>query len=353
MSYSEVNEMCWVSQEQASGYESGGSAGARQTRARENGGAPLHRWSAMNLISKPRAAAQARARELLRSLLTEREFTQLTSQGYLEMRSQSNERRVYRIPRGPGMVRVFDGGEAVWDLCLQPAEPLPADDIVLMHKLLLESDEQGYWEKANRFLPFSITIPDPLAGLFYPHRTPPPTPPQPRRPAPRPTPRRVAPRPTPPPPGVPSHLDFRRAHLDGGRFCRAELAGADFSGAHLAGADLRWADLERANLRGADLRGADLFGARLAGASLAEADLRRADLRQADLHATNLRAALICRALIVDALLIEADLSGADVRGLRLGEAQMERCQLTDVRGDGETTWPTDFDSQQPLPVRL
>lgn len=104
--------------------------------------------------------AARRARALLRAVLTEREYRLLARRGYLEVNSPSNAQRVYRIPGAGGLVRVYDHGTAVMDLCLQPAEPLPEEDIVLLHKLMIEGNEQEYLARANHFAP----------GIFLPRR---------------------------------------------------------------------------------------------------------------------------------------------------------------------------------------
>jgi hypothetical protein len=115
-----------------------------------------HGWQAWHdwwLPMRAQIRAARRARALLRDLLTEREYRTLTRHGYLEVASPSNAQRVYRIPGGGGLVRVYDGGTAVMDLCLQPAEPLPEGDVVLLHKLMIEGNEQEYLARANHFAP--------------------------------------------------------------------------------------------------------------------------------------------------------------------------------------------------------
>ena len=75
--------------------------------------------------------------------------------GYLEVTSPSRANRVYRIPSTVGMVTVYEHGRAIMRLCLQPTEPLPRADIVVMDKLLIEANEQEYLHKANQ-LPVQI-----------------------------------------------------------------------------------------------------------------------------------------------------------------------------------------------------
>jgi len=104
------------------------------------------------------ASADNRARMLLREILSPPEYQQLTRFGYLEVPSPSFVGRVYRIPGAGGLVKVYDRGCAVMELCLQPAEPLPDGDVVVMHKLMIAANEQEYLQKANRFAPGIISL---------------------------------------------------------------------------------------------------------------------------------------------------------------------------------------------------
>ena len=96
--------------------------------------------------------AERTAEALLRRLLNEHEYDALSLNGYLEVSSREYPGRVYRIPRGPGQVQVVEHGRVTERLCVQPASiGLPEADVVLMHKLLLESDERRYLLTANHF----------------------------------------------------------------------------------------------------------------------------------------------------------------------------------------------------------
>jgi hypothetical protein len=97
--------------------------------------------------------AQERAEVLLRSLLSEEEYQRLNRRGYLEVPSPSRPRRVYRIPRHQGQVKVYEGNVPIMALCVQPVEPIPDGDVVLMHKLMIEGNEEEYLRIANRFEP--------------------------------------------------------------------------------------------------------------------------------------------------------------------------------------------------------
>jgi len=96
--------------------------------------------------------AERRAESLLRDMLSTREYAQLCFTGYLDVNSPARHDRVYRVPRGPGQIVVLESGRITERLCVQPAAGgLPEADVVLMHKLLIESDEETYLQTANHF----------------------------------------------------------------------------------------------------------------------------------------------------------------------------------------------------------
>jgi hypothetical protein len=103
-------------------------------------------------------SAESRAKALLREMLSENQYQQLIKFGYLEVASPTIDTRVYRIPGSGGLVKVFERGAAIMELCLQPAEPLPDGDVVVMHKLMIEANEQEYLQKANHFAPGIISL---------------------------------------------------------------------------------------------------------------------------------------------------------------------------------------------------
>jgi hypothetical protein len=95
--------------------------------------------------------AEQRAIALLRSLLSPAEYHELITDGYLMVPSPHQKDTVYRVPRLGGFVRVYEAGQPLVDLCVQPTSPMPWADVVLTHKLMIESDEAGYLKTANRF----------------------------------------------------------------------------------------------------------------------------------------------------------------------------------------------------------
>ncbi len=96
--------------------------------------------------------AERRASELLHAVLTPEQCHQLIWRGYLEVPSPTSPRRVYRVPRNRGYIHVIENGRAIMRLCVQPIESLPEADIVVMHKLMIEANEEIYLQKANKYL---------------------------------------------------------------------------------------------------------------------------------------------------------------------------------------------------------
>ncbi len=95
--------------------------------------------------------AEERAEGLLRELLSKEEYCQLGQLGYLEVRSRARPGRRYRVPRYCGLVQVLEDAAPVTLLCVRSTEPVPAADGVLMHKLMIEGNEEDYLRIANRF----------------------------------------------------------------------------------------------------------------------------------------------------------------------------------------------------------
>jgi len=97
--------------------------------------------------------AERRAAHLLRDVLTPEQCHQLLWHGYLEVPSPSSAGRVYRVPRTrDGFVQVIENGKSVMRLCVQPVERLPDADVVVLHKLMIEANEEHYLQKANKYL---------------------------------------------------------------------------------------------------------------------------------------------------------------------------------------------------------
>jgi len=97
-------------------------------------------------------AKMIRTPHLLRDILTAEQLRQLTWRGYLEISSPTKLQRIYRVPRSKGYVQVIENGRVNMYLCLQPVECLPAADIVVLHKLMIEGNEEAYLQKANNYV---------------------------------------------------------------------------------------------------------------------------------------------------------------------------------------------------------
>jgi hypothetical protein len=109
-------------------------------------------WLIFQPYLKGWSRAERKAADLLRDLLTPEQVRQLLWQGYLEIPSPTEPHRVYRVPRAKGYVQVVENGRAIMRLCLQPVESLPDADVVVLHKLMIEANEEMYLQKANKYL---------------------------------------------------------------------------------------------------------------------------------------------------------------------------------------------------------
>ncbi|QBD79771.1 hypothetical protein EPA93_28850 [Ktedonosporobacter rubrisoli] len=109
-------------------------------------------WLIFQPCLKGWSRAERRATDLLRDTLTPEQFRQLSWRGYLEIPSPTAPQRIYRVPRSRGYVQVVENGHAVMRLCLQPVEYLPDADMVVLHKLMIEANEETYLQKANKYL---------------------------------------------------------------------------------------------------------------------------------------------------------------------------------------------------------
>lgn len=108
---------------------------------------------ALAVVCWQASAAESRARLLLRDVLTDAEYQQIITAGYLEIMSPEMEQRVYRSPRDGGRVRMYERGQFVCELCLRPTRPLPQSDLLVLHKLMIEGSEADYLATANHFAP--------------------------------------------------------------------------------------------------------------------------------------------------------------------------------------------------------
>ena len=101
--------------------------------------------------------ADRRARQLLRAVLTHEQYHQLSKQGYIDIPSPSDPQRVYRVPQAHGRVQLLENEKLQASLCLQPFDWVPDADFVVIHKLMIEADEETYLLKANRIAPINTS----------------------------------------------------------------------------------------------------------------------------------------------------------------------------------------------------
>ena len=107
-------------------------------------------WRSCLASARPYDAdAEKRASALLDEMLSSEEREQLAESGYLAVASPSVAGRVYRIPARAGWVDVYERDELTMKLCALPSEGLPAADVVLMHKVMIQGNEQEYLRSAN------------------------------------------------------------------------------------------------------------------------------------------------------------------------------------------------------------
>ncbi len=100
-------------------------------------------------FSKSWREAEARAEVLVKSILTSEEYDRLQRNGYLDIPSPNFPQRVYRIPCGMGTVSVLERGRCVDRLCVYSTQPIPERETVVVHKLMIEGNEQDYLRQAN------------------------------------------------------------------------------------------------------------------------------------------------------------------------------------------------------------
>jgi len=110
-------------------------------------------WLVIQPYLKGWSHAERRAAHLLRDVLTPEQSRQLLWHGYLEVPSPSSAGRIYRVPRARGeFVQVIEHGKATMRICVQPVERLPDADVIVLHKLMIEANEEHYLQNANKYL---------------------------------------------------------------------------------------------------------------------------------------------------------------------------------------------------------
>ena len=93
--------------------------------------------------------AEKRAKLMLGEFLTDEEHRQLSESGYLAIGSPGLAGRIYRIREEGRSVDVYDSGKLSMRIRFQPSQEIPAGDLILMHKFMIEGSEQEYLRSAN------------------------------------------------------------------------------------------------------------------------------------------------------------------------------------------------------------
>jgi hypothetical protein len=86
----------------------------------------------------------------VRRFLSEAEYSQLRREGFVEVPSRIRPGRRYWIPSGGTPVAVAEPDGRLVYLCVQPAQPVPRQELVVIQKLMLEGAEEEFWQRANR-----------------------------------------------------------------------------------------------------------------------------------------------------------------------------------------------------------
>ncbi|MHB1005335.1 MAG: hypothetical protein ACYC3S_06780 [Chloroflexota bacterium] len=108
---------------------------------------------------RERREAEARAARMLGEMLTPHELAQLDGRGFLAIPSPNRPGRVYHVPRHQGLVSVYERGVLAERLCVGAINWIPDADTVLLHKLMIEGNEEEYLRMANHFLPRPYSYP--------------------------------------------------------------------------------------------------------------------------------------------------------------------------------------------------
>src|SRR5262245_14606290 len=118
------------------------------TRTQEN--LPQHR---LDIFSHPTQddyeRAKDKARQLLRSILPERSWSELEAKGVIQI---AGKRGNYVIsPYSQTEIRDVSTGRCVAYACLQLSIPAPTYDRMVAEYLLIKNSEEVYWKTANIF----------------------------------------------------------------------------------------------------------------------------------------------------------------------------------------------------------
>lgn len=111
---------------------------------------PLHPrlpgWAAWQEVRE----ADRRATLLLRAVLGEPSYQEFVRKGHIEVPSRLYPGRAYLIKQWPEKVEVVEKGRTVAVLCAEPESDVPPADLIVIHKLMIEDNEQEFLRIANK-----------------------------------------------------------------------------------------------------------------------------------------------------------------------------------------------------------
>lgn len=93
-----------------------------------------------------------RAEELLADSLSPEQHASYAARGYVEVSSRAHAGRVYRVD-GWRPVAVYEGGQFAGAVCIRSREALPAPDVLLARKLMIEGAEDEFLRAGNWLQP--------------------------------------------------------------------------------------------------------------------------------------------------------------------------------------------------------
>ncbi len=107
----------------------------------------------------------ARANQLLKESIGDTAYKSLSKRGFIEVQSPNEPTRHYHVPKSPTMrISMYERDRFRASLCVDPIDSLPAGDRILLHKLMIEGNEQEYLRTANWFHRNGSEMPNPYRG---------------------------------------------------------------------------------------------------------------------------------------------------------------------------------------------
>lgn len=98
-------------------------------------------------LESPKSPSEMKARDTLRDLISERDWRNYVMNGFLMIQGPSGKR--YQVFNDQRRIRVFEGRENTYELCIHTDRQCPPTDHVLNLKLFIEFDEDSVWKASN------------------------------------------------------------------------------------------------------------------------------------------------------------------------------------------------------------